>query len=99
MTGQQVEAILKNMGISSFSNIKVKDLNTIIMSQNFYVVPSRDYFTFDFTTEMIKIKQRYQIKNSKGEIIEKDYSDNKFDIYFDMNNIVGFEFLSPRSRY
>ena len=37
-------------------NIQIPELNNIIMSQNFFVVPKR-LFYFDFTNGLIKVKQ------------------------------------------
>lgn len=99
MTGTQLKNLLSNIGISSTSNFIIPNLNSILMSQNFYVVPERDFFTMDYTNEIIKIKQRNKIKNKDGSYSFIDYSDNDFDIYFDMANVVGLEFLSPKSRY
>ena len=99
MTGNQVKRIIEGMGISSTENVQLPKLTTIIMSQNFYVVPERDFFTFDYTNELIKIKQREPKKNKDGSIEYKDWSDHKYDIYFDMKNIVGLEMLSAKSRF
>lgn len=86
MTPDQLKRILNGIGISSYENIQIPELNNIIMSQNFFVVPKRDYFTFNFANGLIKVKQYNP---------DKDF----YDYYFDMANIVGIEFLSPKSRY
>lgn len=99
MRGKQLKALLEGIGLSSFENIQVPNLNTIIMSQNFYVVPDRDFFTFDFTNKLIKIKQMQKVKKVDGTVEYKPISTHKYDIYFNFGNVVGLEFLHPRSRY
>ena len=70
MTWSQIETVLNGVGITKYENIRIPKLNNIIMSQNFFVVPERDLFTFDKSNELIKIKQREEIKmedNKKEE--------------------------------
>ena len=99
MSGKQLKALLEGIGISSFESIQVPNLNTIIMSQNFYVVPDRDFFTFDFTNNLIKVKQMQKVKKTDGTVEYKEISTHKYDIYFNFENVMGLEFLHPRSRY
>lgn len=100
MTGKQVKRIIEGMGISSSEEVRLPKLTTIIMSQNFYTVPERDVFTFDYENELIKIKHM-EIKeiNKYGKPVFYKWSDHKYDIYFDMKNIVGLEMLSAKSRF
>lgn len=99
MRGKQLKDLLTGLGYTEYTNIQIPNLNTIIMSQNFYVVPERDFFTFDFTNKLVKIKQRQKVINLDGSVEYKDISTHTFDIYFNFGNIIGFEFLNPRSRY
>lgn len=99
MTSSQFTRILNGMGIKTYENIRLPKITKIIMSQNFYVVPERDIFTFDSSSNLLKIKQfNSKIKEDGTEVLQP-WSNYDYDIYFDVNNIVGIEMLSVRSRY
>lgn len=87
MTVKQLKRIL---GTNSINGVQIPKLTTIYMSQNFYVVPERDIFTLDETNELLIVEQRHK----KGEGTEDILA-----FCFDINNIVGLEWLSVKSRY
>lgn len=73
------------MTMDQFKRVFNEKTTTIYMSQNFYVVPERDEFTFE--DDLIFVRQ-------------KDKNGNKTLAFcFDVANVVGVEHLSVKSRY
>lgn len=96
MTSTKMKRILTGIGITKFENAQTPEIKTICMSTNQGINPHRDFMTFDFDNELIKIKQRQLKIAENGDYIYTAYTTNKYDIYLDMNQVLGFELNSAR---
>ena len=96
MTAANVQRILEGLGYTSFSDIQTPEIRTIFLTTNQGINPDRDFITFDFTNSLIKIKQAEVRVNQNGEKTYTSYTDNLYDVYLDMNLVVGFELVSGK---
>jgi len=96
MTAANVKRIIDGLDIDSYIDVQTPELRTICMTTNYGIDPERDFITFDFSHSLIKIKKKQVHRNPDGTKYYTDYTEHLYDVYLDMNLIVGFELTSGK---